>query len=82
MSPPPYTTILLHPLRTASTPSSHFCVILTQPDIFLVRKGLFTEDEDELDNEANLVFDAGECDCFIDLDDEGIALIQCERAII
>ena len=33
MSPPPYTTIVLCPLRTASTPSSHLCVILTQPDI-------------------------------------------------
>ena len=33
MSPPPYTTILLRPLRTASTPLSHFCVILPQPDI-------------------------------------------------
>ena len=37
MSPPPHTTIPLHPLHTASTvstPSSHLCVILTQPDIY------------------------------------------------
>ena len=34
MSPPPYTSILLCTLHTASTPSSHFCVILTQPAIY------------------------------------------------
>ena len=36
MSPPPYSTIPLRPLctaSTASTHSSHLCVILTQPDI-------------------------------------------------